>query len=78
MLISQRAAQRIVGDPEILAAFDEIQTAYVKSWAETTPAETEKRELAYQHFKAVTDVQAVLRRRAQSAQVRDLKVAADV
>lgn len=71
--ISQRAAQRLVGDPEIRDAFDELEDAYRGLWEKTTPVETEKRELAYFAFKAVKDVRAILDRRAKSAHVRDIK-----
>ena len=73
LLLSQRTAQRLVGDPEIISAFEQVRDAYLDIWAKTTPTEAEKRELAYCHYKAVSDVMAVLQRRAKSAHVRDLK-----
>ncbi len=73
MLISQRAAQRLMGDPEIISAFDELSDAYLGIFTKTTPKQREERELAYQGYKAVEDLRAVLQRRANSAKVRDLK-----
>ena len=75
MVISQRDAQRLVGEPEIEAAFVLIMDGYRAAWEKTTPDEGAKRELAYTHFKAVADVWAALKRRADSARVRDLKAA---
>lgn len=75
VVISQREAQRIVGDKEIADAFRAIQDGYLAIWARTKPDETGKRELAYQHFKAVADVWAALERKAQAAHMRDLKEA---
>ena len=77
MLISQRAAQRLVGDPEIISAFEEVRDAYIAIWEKTLPAESEKRELAYRNYKAVSDVLATLQRRANSAHVRDIKESQD-
>lgn len=73
LLLSQRTAQRLVGDPEIAAAFDVMKESYIQRWTKTTPAEKEERELAYAHYKAVADVWAHLQRLAKSAHVRDLK-----
>jgi len=73
LLFSQRACQRLVADPEIATAFEEVRDSYLAAWAGTLPTETEKRELAYQHYKAVADVWAAIQRKARSAHVRDLK-----
>lgn len=73
MVILQRNAQRIVGDPEIESIFAGLLDGYKAAWAKTTPEERDKRELAYQHFKAVADVWSALKRKASSAHVRDLK-----
>lgn len=71
--ISQRAAQRLLGDTEIVSAFDELEDAYMAAWANTTPGDAGLREVAYFGMKAVKDVRAVLLRSARSAQVRDTK-----
>lgn len=71
--ISQRAAQRIIGDPEIASAFDELEDAYFDQWAKTTPGDAGLREVAYFGMKAVKDVRAILTKRARSAEVRDIK-----
>lgn len=73
MVISQREAQRIVGDKDFAATFEALKYGYMAAWANTAPAESEKRELAYQHFKVVSDVWAALMQKAQAAHVRDLK-----
>lgn len=73
VLISQRAAQRVMGDPAFLAALDEIEAAYFDRWGDTTPQETAKREVAYYGLKAVRDVRAILQTKANSASVRDKK-----
>lgn len=77
MVISQRDAQRLVADKEIAEAFEAIKDGYIAAWSKTKPAETELRELAYQHFKAVSDVWAALQAKAHSAHVRDLNSAAE-
>lgn len=75
--ISQRNAQRIVGDAEIAQAFEELKETYLAAWTLTKPIEGEKRELLYLGYKAVSDVWAVLQRKAQGARVRDLKDATE-
>lgn len=76
MLISQRDAQRLVGDREIAAAFEGLQAGYLEAFANTKPDEAGKRELAYQHYNAVTRVWGALVKKAQNVHVRDLKDAA--
>ena len=71
--ISERAAQRLLGDTEIVSAFDELEDAYLAAWANTTPGDTGLREVAYFGFKAIKDVRALLQRRANNAKARDLK-----
>lgn len=73
VIISQRACQALMSNQEVLAAFEEVEDGYLQGWANTTPQEKDKREVAYFAFKAVKDVRAVLARKAASAQVRDLK-----
>lgn len=73
VIISQQACQRIVADTEIAAAFEGLQEGYLAAFASTKPGEQGKRELAYQHYKAVADVWASLQAKAHSAKVRDLK-----
>jgi len=77
VIISQVACQRLVGDTEIAAAFEGLQAGYLDAFANTKPDETGKRELAYQHYKAVADVWAAIESRAHSAHARDLKTKAD-
>lgn len=77
VLISQREAQRVVGDAAIREAFEDLKQGYLDAWSRTKPDEAAKRELAYMHFKAVADVWGALERKAQSAHVRDLKAKAE-
>lgn len=77
VVISQRNAQRIVGDPDIGQAFDDLKETYLSGWMKTAPAEVDKRELLYRGYKTVADVWEILQRKAQSAHVRDLKAAAE-
>lgn len=71
MLLSEREAQQIVGNPEIAATFERIRDGYIAGWKKTTPQEVEKRELAYACYKAVSDVWGELQRKAMSAATRD-------
>lgn len=71
VLISQRNAQRLLGDPEFLSALDEVKKAYSGAWVRTGIAETAKREQLYHSLMAVEDVHTVLKKRAQAAKVRD-------
>lgn len=73
VIISQRACQALLSNQEVLAAFDEIEEAYLLGWSNTAPQEKEKREVAYFAFKAINDVRAMITRKANSAHVRDLK-----
>lgn len=77
VVISQRDAQRVVGDPAIREAFEGLKDHYREAWEKTKPDEAARRELAYTHFKAVADVWAALERKAQAAHVRDLKQEAE-
>lgn len=75
MVISQRDAQRLVGEKEIADAFEGLKDGYLAAFANTKPEERERREIAYAHYKAVADVWAELQRRAQGAAVRDKREA---
>lgn len=77
VIISQRACQALLSNQEILAAFDEVEEAYLLGWSNTTPQEQEKREVAYFAFKAINDVRAAITRKARSAHVRDVKAKPD-
>lgn len=78
VLLSQRDAQRLVGDPLIAETFEQLQEGYKSAWAKTLPEQGELRERAYAHYKAVADVWALLQKKAQSASVRDKFEAAKV
>lgn len=75
VVISQRAAQRIVGDAEIISAFEEVGNAYLAQLANSAPLEGEKRNVAYYSYKAIRDVFGCLEQRANRAYARDLKAA---
>ena len=77
VVLSQRQAQRLVGDPEVAATFEELKEGYIGLWSRTAPDESEKREMWYRHYKAIADVWAALGRKAQAAHVRDLKQEAE-
>lgn len=62
-LILAHGAERLLNEPLIVQAFDTIAARYVKAWQNSTPAEADKRELAYAHYKAVLDVRGELERR---------------
>lgn len=68
----QRAAQRLVTDEGIRHAFERLKADYVKAFANTQPADKDKRETAYMLYKAVSDLWASLERDARNAQARDL------
>lgn len=72
-LFRNRAAQRIMGDPLIVEAFETIQETYRHNWANTTPQEVEKREKAYMLYKVAADTLAQLQTWANSAKVKDIK-----
>lgn len=75
ILISQRNALRLLGDPEFLSALDEVKTAYSSAWIKTRVEEAAKRELLYHSLMAVEDVHTVLKKRAGAAKVRDTQEA---
>lgn len=72
-LISQRTAQRLLAEPEFCAALEAVKTAYLTGWQRTKPDETARRETAYFAFKAICDLEAVLKTKALSARARDVK-----
>lgn len=76
MLISQRAAQRLMGEPAFVAALEELEAAYFEQWGNTAPNESEKREIAYFGLRAAIAVRERIQGRARSAGFRDSKDAA--
>ena len=68
-----RAASRLMGDPLIKEAFEVIQENYLVNWKNTTPEETEKREIAYMLYKVSADALGKLHQWAQAVKVKDIR-----
>ena len=75
IVISQRNAQRLLGDPDFLSALEEVKIAYSSAWIRTAVAETAKREQLYHSLMAIEDIHTVLKKRAAAAKVRDTQEA---
>jgi hypothetical protein len=56
-----RAATRLLGDPFLKAAFEEIQNDIYRQWAASKPSQTELREEMFRLLKGLELVEAKLR-----------------
>ncbi len=54
------AAHRVLGDPDVMQAFGEIEADLVTQWAATNPNRSEDREAIYRQVKALELFQAQL------------------
>lgn len=73
IMARNRAAQRLMNDSLTSEAFETVQATYLENWKNTTPDESEKREIAYRLYKVSADTLRQLRQWANSANAKDLK-----
>lgn len=62
-----------MSEPEFCAALEEVKNAYLSAWTKTKPDQGAVREAAYYCFKAIADIEGLLREKALSARARDIK-----
>lgn len=72
ILINDRAAQRLMREPEIVQAFEDVQADYLTAWSATELSETERREALFHRYKAVGAVLKKMQIMSSNAHKRDI------
>ena len=70
------AAERLLNDPVLKAALDEIQTTAVEMWLASKPSEADRREELFRQVKAIELLRGKLRSYRGAALVRQAEYAA--